>query len=578
MTSFENLKTRAYLARFLLKLPIPLEILQDGQMQESFQKLTDLQEHFKGVHQELTELKKQSHGTAEVKTDIRTMEDEKENLTRKVERARKKVEGTPDYNEALQLAQRMRKEKERGDDLQNKIQQQRRQMQTTEQRLQRIKQQLYESKQAGADNNPQTLISRMEEDNQLNKYLISDKLPKEIEARKKTVKDLQKVALEPAMTQQDLEDIDAEINRVTSQINKLVEKRMMQGNPAKDKLGIFRQQASILAHKKETLAETVQQQRDEAASLQQELEEKRKTLQDLGGKVLKGDEYKKYVAKLRTKSNVYKKSRAALGEMRAECSVLQRTETILQKKNELANRKMSALESKKGITGFRETQDELEKVSAMKSTMDEVKHRTLDDMSEMVDKLNRVIQTKKSSLAPVVKEMRSIRQRNQEVENEFNEKKSHYESISAGLESNRAQLEQSVSALREEVFNQDSRFYYLQCMSKIAQSRLDRANNEMTNYTRGDKKKSLREIYNKKIQEQDNLSKTLREQQKNIRQNHETSLKQVTMWNDLSTLMKCKLEILQRQQNELTRPRNNAALNVSFPGASSEGKPDLLVL
>lgn len=65
------------------------------------------------------------------------------------------------------------------------------------------------------------------------------------------------------------------------------------------------------------------------------------------------------------------------------------------------------------VLGFRETQDELEKVSAMKSTMDEVKHRTLDDMSEMVDKLNRVIQTKKSSLAPVVKEMRSIRQRNQ---------------------------------------------------------------------------------------------------------------------------------------------------------------------
>ena len=53
---------------------------------------------------------------------------------------------------------------------------------------------------------------------------------------------------------------------------------------------ILNNQASILAHKKETLAETVQQQRDEAAGLQQELEQKRKTLQDLGGKVLKGDE------------------------------------------------------------------------------------------------------------------------------------------------------------------------------------------------------------------------------------------------------------------------------------------------
>ena len=64
----------------------------------------------------------------------------------------------------------------------------------------------------------------------------------EIEARKKTVKDLQKVALEPAMTQQDLEDIESDVNRVTAEINKLVENRMMKGNPAKDKLGIFRQQ------------------------------------------------------------------------------------------------------------------------------------------------------------------------------------------------------------------------------------------------------------------------------------------------------------------------------------------------
>jgi len=63
------------------------------------------------------------------------------------------------------------------------------------------------------------------------------------------------------------------------------------------------------------------------------------------------------------------------------------------------------------IQGFRETQDELEKVSAMKSEMDEMKHRTLDDMSDMVQKLHTVIAEKKEMLAPIIKELRPMRQR-----------------------------------------------------------------------------------------------------------------------------------------------------------------------
>lgn len=42
----------------------------------------DLQEHFQEIHKELTELKAQSHGTNEIKSDIKTMEEEKENLSR----------------------------------------------------------------------------------------------------------------------------------------------------------------------------------------------------------------------------------------------------------------------------------------------------------------------------------------------------------------------------------------------------------------------------------------------------------------------------------------------------------------
>lgn len=42
------------------------------------------------------------------------------------------------------------------------------------------------------------------------------------------------------------------------------------------------------------------------------------------------------------------------------------------------------MEAEKGISGYSNTQEELERVSAIKSELDEKKGRTLDDMSEMV--------------------------------------------------------------------------------------------------------------------------------------------------------------------------------------------------
>lgn len=73
----------------------------------------------------------------------------------------------------------------------------------------------------------------------------------------------------------------------------------------------------------------------------------------------------------------------------------------------------STLEIKKGVSGYRQTQDDLEKVSAVKSGLDEVKGKTLDDISDMVRRLTNTIAEKKNALAPVIKELRPLRQRNQ---------------------------------------------------------------------------------------------------------------------------------------------------------------------
>jgi len=61
-----------------------------------------------------------------------------------------------------------------------------------------------------------------------------------------------------------------------------------------------------------------------------------------------------------------------------------------------------------------------------------------------------------------------------------------------------------------------------------------------------EKKKTFRETYAKKIQEQENLSRGLRERQKMVRENHEPNMKQMKMWKDLERLMECKRGCLEQ--------------------------------
>lgn len=54
-------------------------------------------------------------------------------------------------------------------------------------------------------------MKRLEEELKINSYMVSEKLPKELEAMRRTVQYLQKVAAEPAMGQADLQDLEDKV-------------------------------------------------------------------------------------------------------------------------------------------------------------------------------------------------------------------------------------------------------------------------------------------------------------------------------------------------------------------------------
>ncbi|KAG8011673.1 Intraflagellar transport protein 81-like protein [Nibea albiflora] len=495
-----ELKKRAYLARFLVKLEIPTEFLQDDVINDTYHQYEELVESFKIYHKECEKLRTSGFSTAEIRRDISAMEEEKDQLIKRVDRLKKRVESVPNHQRMLEQASQLRVEKEREDSLTHQKQEQKNQLFQAEQRLQRLQQQLKDLRQAAADANPESLMKRLEEEIKINSYMVSEKLPKELEGMRRTVQFLHKIASEPAMGQADLQELEDKIKEVDSQINQLIEKRMMRNDPMDDKLTLYRQQASIIIRRKESKAEELQEAREELAAAERELKQRTNQAPSDGEEVIRGDELKRLLVKLRSKGTVYKKKRQEIAELKAEFGVLQRTEEILKQRHETVQQKLQTVEAEKGIAGYSNTQEELERVSAIKSELDEKKGRTLDDMSEMVKKLNSMIVDKKAALAPIIKELRSLRQRCQ-----------------------------------------------------IIEMQIQRAAEEMKAYVSSDpqeRKKAIREVYMKNIAEQELLGKKLREKQKMVRENHATNMEQMTMWCDLEQLMVCKKQCFIRAQSQ----------------------------
>ncbi|XP_067669483.1 intraflagellar transport protein 81 homolog isoform X1 [Haliotis asinina] len=545
-----DLQKRAYLAKYLVKVEVPAAIMTEEDIVSIYNQYEEIMEQFKELHKQAESLRNSGHTTGEIRKDIANMEDEKEQLIKRIERLRRKVESHPNSQVMMNVAKNLRLERDREKKIAAQRQEQLMNIQHSEQRIKRMQAQLQQIRQAGVGATPNTLMQHLEEETRANGYIVKERLPKDISARKKAVQDLQKVVAVPAMGQSDLDDLNNQITELNSEVNKLTEKRMMSNEPTDDKLSLFRQQAGIIAHKKEAAAERLREMREEYNHVMQEAEQKRELVKDAeGGEVLKGEDFKRYVNKLRSKSTVYKKKRQELAELRAELGVLSRTEEILRQRDDHMNAQLSAVERKKGVEGYRQTQEDLEKVSSMKSEMDDFKGRTLDDISDMVRRLHTAIAEKRNTLAPVLRETRPLRERIQQLQPEHEAKKITYDRTSAGLESNMTRLEQEVRGYQEECQAEESRYHYLSSMINILTIQQAKVQEEMKAYVSSDpqeKKRTMRDLFSKKIQEQENLSRGLRERQKMVRDNHEPNMRQMKMWRDLERLMDCKKSILER--------------------------------
>jgi intraflagellar transport protein 81 len=478
------------------------------------------------------------------------LEEERGQLVEKVAGLRKKTAEIRGFAPLLEATSSLRKEQEEEGKLRERMGDQRMNLQAAERRYADANRRLAETRMASREDlTAEAVFDAAPRDNAELRNLVRKALPQTLEARRETLQRLGRMLAAPAKSEHELHELRNNAAQLEHVVQALTaEVTAAQRAAGDDKLAMFRQQAALMAKKLAQKEEALDAANREVEALGRELEAKESKLSELSGpKFMRRDEFKAYAAALRTKTGTFKALKQELADLRQESVVLAHTEALLRGRAGDTDAFLRRLEEKKGVAGYTGVQSDLEKVSALKARIDESKGATLNEISRIVEDINRAIKEKKAKLAPAIQALRVMRQEFSDVEAAWLQDKARYESVASGLEAEKAQLEREADAAQAEAHGEDSRRAMLGAMAEAAQAQVERAREEAA-YVAGEGRylrdfRTLQDVYAHKLQQLEALAKELRKKQKDIRDNAAMHAAQRAKFVDLRRLLQAKIAI-----------------------------------
>ncbi|RWS31564.1 intraflagellar transport protein 81-like protein [Leptotrombidium deliense] len=529
-----ELKKRAYLAQYLVKIAVSPDVEGDNDIVQMYNQYDALIESFKDIHMEFENLKASVESVQEVQKDIKAMEEEKEQVIEKLNNIKRKVD-VHQNTDLFRYVKEFKEEKDKNEKMMRQKMQQENELQNLSQTLNKWTSEMKEIQNAyQSATTTKDLFERVEEELNTKKQLVKDVLPKELQSIQKYVHDLQEIDSQSSLGPEYLDKINDRIAAINKEINAIMEKRMLNNELMDDKLALYRQNASIVAQKKQATQNKVNEIEEELRSLKEVLKEKQTSID--GEEVLRGDSLKQYVANLRNKGNVFKQKRQELTELRTEVGIYVRSDEILRELDKQFTESLSKLEDERGISGYFTSKQSDEKI-------DEEKEQTLEELTATVTELNAVTNEIRTRVAPFVRDLRPLRQKNQDLEAVCQQKKSVYDSCAIGLESNADKLQQEVRRLQQTLDELQSKKYMLQCELEVLRSKEDTIREEMKYFVSTnpeDKAMSLIEKLHKEINAESSEERNLKVKRDELRENAAENSRQLKMWSDIQALFEVK--------------------------------------
>ncbi|KAI8435128.1 hypothetical protein MSG28_003505 [Choristoneura fumiferana] len=377
------------------------------------------------------------------------------------------------------------------------------------------------------------VIKHLHEEIQLNSYLVKEKLPQEAAHLQKELNIMQTIAMEQHPTRSDLMNIQDKIAIVNSEMEQLVQRRLASAGPQEDKLAPFRQQAAVIRRNKEASAaradELAAALRDHEATLA-DLQSQVRNL--LGDTVLRGEELKKYVNSLRTKSTVYKRQRANLSTFKVEAGILTRTLHILSATDPTVE---LALVNHKKL----KIEDDEASEKELKST--DLAKKSLHDLSQLVAQTAQKLSQVRQEIQPLADKIKPIKEQFQSVQQQYDQKKRVYEATAINITSQMEPFKNQVKALTDQLNSKEDEWKNLRQKITKAESLQEVVVFEMKNSMLSPRRPSKTEALMKKVADMEQIVKNLEEEQSVISSRQGVVEEQTRLWEGALELLRCKL-------------------------------------
>lgn len=558
LNRMDDLKKRAFLARYLKTVDVPEEFFADQVVVTLYAQYKQMQQEFKEVHKLVDKHRGNSLRPQELQAEITQLEQEREQLLAKLASMRKKVANQENFNAILTATHSLRKEQEEESKLYQQIREQRQRLLRAEQIKQAVFARFRELDQSQIHHkDPRELLNRLREEVKQSRALCEEKLEKDLMDREKHLRELERVPHSERITEDEVAHLSGEMEELLHIVSDLTNARDRAQASMDSKVSFLRDRIEQMEKKKERLSDQHREMDKEKKELEDELRRIGNDLQALmvnGQRPMTEAQLKSYMKELSKKTNVYKQCKAQLQAAQDEARVLARTEEVLRQRDGAVEQSVVEAAKARGVEGYQTTQDSLESVSQMKSKLDTTKARSLEEMSKIVVDITNTLKTKKSKLAPMIKELKTVRTSFEAVEAEYKEKKRAYDNIVLGLESERMKLEQEVESLKTGTGEEQSTYHFLNSLNGITQVRLEQMAAESA-YASAQQRmpgeyKSYSDMYAKMLAEQEARARMLRQERETVQMTFENHKQQRAMFESVLHVMDAKLRSLREQMSK----------------------------
>jgi len=506
LRDFDEMKNRAYLAKYAEEVQIPEEIRVDPTVAELIVQHRELREHFQDLHSEDQELG--GTNVDELKATQASLEADRARLATRISTFKRRLQNTKNLDELLKWTAKLRQESER------------------EMRLNDQLQRLNDEKRL--------LLHRQQVANDRIKNMRSH-----MELR--------------------LQSLRNELKTLQSSSS---------GGSADEKSIIFAQQQVVAQTKrleqKEKQLEDLQRSRQEA---EEELHEKQKN----GAiEIPSPTQFGIYVASLKTKNENYRSMKAELDVQRRELAVMMRTEEIIRGQSDSVGQHIARIERQRGVSGARQKRRELEEVSAAKADLDDMKGKTLEEMTEIVKEIQRNIQARQTELKPFVATLQEQRKQKAAVESKYIQAKTRYLNAKHEYEAACMELEEECKKLRTDIATQQSKFHSHSHQVLVLERSLKRAREEQKAQESGvavsKTVKTYTDYFQKEGRSMKKQTKELKNQKKTLGSESDQNKKQLEAFQSLRRLLQMKAQCQKTTQLAKAKEQERIEQESKAPG------------